>query len=241
MAMNWIKVRDDLHEDPSVLWIAQQLKTRPETVVGYCLRFWGLVSRQTCDGCLKGVAMMSLENAISLPGFGSLLVRAGWLEYDDSDPEWPIIKVPKFERHLSEGAKQRALRAEQKRRERVAKTSDKCRKPPTTREEKRREESKELKFFTPAFHEFWSAYPARSGRKVGKQAAAKLFAAIEDQAAVVSAAANYAASKTAVDGYAKDPERFLKNGFWLDWTEYVKPESRVATEEDARSWTYSND
>lgn len=145
MAGDWIKMREDLHEDPAVLWMAQQLDTRAEMVVGYCHRFWGLVSRQTCDGCLKGPTLLSLGTVLGLPGFPELLVEAGWLEYDDSDPNMPVVTIPKFEVHLSESAKKRALAAQRKQKERAEKEarereemSRKSCDKNVTREEKRR-------------------------------------------------------------------------------------------------------
>ncbi len=118
MAGDWIKMREDLHEDPAVLWMSQQLSVRPETIVGFCHRFWGLVSRQTCDGLLVGPTLSSLGNVIGLPGFPELLMQAGWLDYDESDKNRPVVMIPKFERHLSESAKKRALAAERKKQER---------------------------------------------------------------------------------------------------------------------------
>lgn len=115
MPGDWIKMREDLHEDPAVLQIAQELEVRPETVVGMCHRFWGWVSRQCHDGSVTGVTLVSLGSVIGLSGFPELLVRVGWLEYDDSDPQSPVIHIPKFERHLSEGAKARALASERQR------------------------------------------------------------------------------------------------------------------------------
>lgn len=80
--------------------------------------------------------------------------------------------------------------------------------------------SKERKnIYTPLFEQFWKAYPKRNGNKVGKQATLKLFLALneEDHQSLLQATENYANSKTAKDGYAKDPERFLKNEYWKDW------------------------
>ncbi len=158
MAGDWIKMREDLHEDPAVLWMAQELDVRPETIVGMCHRFWGLVSRQTRDGCLRGPRLASLGNVLGLPGFPELLIRAGWLEYDDSNPEMPITTIPQFERHLSESAKKRVLEAEKKRKQRAGKVSpkprDKCPRKTATRGEesksKSKKESKPKKFTQPS-------------------------------------------------------------------------------------------
>lgn len=79
----------------------------------------------------------------------------------------------------------------------------------------------------PFFEDFWKVYPTRNGHKVGKAKTLKLFASLPDgdKELIVRAAANYAKSKTAKDGYAKDPERFLKDDYWKDWIETKKEDS----------------
>lgn len=147
MAGDWIKMREALFEDPAVLQMAAKLETRPEHIVGYCHRFWGWASRniyvddvtENCDGCheasVTGVTLESVEAVLHLPGFLSLLCDVGWLTYDDTGED-PVIVVPKFDRHLSEGAKERVLTAERQRKSRAKKASQK----PVTREDKNREE-----------------------------------------------------------------------------------------------------
>jgi hypothetical protein len=72
-----------------------------------------------------------------------------------------------------------------------------------------------------AFEIFWEAYPKRDGKKLGKQATKEKFLKLspEDVESILVAVKNYTGSKTALDGYAKDPERFLKKDFWKDWIE----------------------
>ena len=145
MAMNWIKMRDDLHEDPSVLAMARELDTRPEHIVGYCHRFWGWVSRNCNADSVTNVTLESLEGVLNLPGFCDMLVKVHWLEYVIEDGV-PLIRIPNFERHLSQGAKRRALAAERQRQKRenchadVTNVSRANRDKIVTREEKRREE-----------------------------------------------------------------------------------------------------
>lgn len=143
MGLSWLKVREDLHEDPAVLRMASQLKTRPEHVVGYCIRFWAWVSRNCHGGSVTGVTLLSVETVLNLPGFCDMLVTCGWLEYSEASGE-PVITIPKYDRHLSEGAKERALAAERKANERkrkgenVTEMSRSKRDNSVTREEKRR-------------------------------------------------------------------------------------------------------
>lgn len=145
MAGDWIKVREDIHEDPAVIAMALRLDERPETVVGFCVRFWSWVSRQCHAGSVTNVTLVSLERLLNVPGFLHALCDVGWLEYRDDEGQ-PVIEIPKFERHLSQGAKARALAAERKRSQRtqchapVTKVSRSQRDESVTREEKRREE-----------------------------------------------------------------------------------------------------
>ena len=115
---HWIKVRDDIHEDPAVLRIAAKLKIRAEAVVGYCVRFWSWVSRNTSDGVVANVSLDSVEEVLSMPHFLHMLCEVGWLEYIEGEHGRSQIIIPNFERHLSEGAKARALKARQKQKER---------------------------------------------------------------------------------------------------------------------------
>lgn len=80
------------------------------------------------------------------------------------------------------------------------------------------------------FEMFWHAYPQRNGKRVGKQTARKLFKAMkmQDMIQIVQAAKNYAVSERVANGYAKDPERFLKNEFWKDWLEPEEPVQKLS-------------
>ena len=96
-----------------------------------------------------------------------------------------------------------------------------------------------------AFDHFWSAYPKRKGRKVGKQKAAMLFANLsaDDQDLAVHAAANYADSDDSKRGFARDAERFLKSSYWRDWIDHVESppaSSRVPTDDDLTNWNASD-
>lgn len=140
-AMAWIKMRLDLAEDPAVIEMAEKLNVREEMIVGYCHAFWSWVSRQCHAESVTGVTLVSLGRRLNLPGFPELLRDVGWLEYDDTG-ERPVITIPKFDRHLSESAKKRAIDADRQRKRRNSVTQvsrNKCDKT-VTREEKNREE-----------------------------------------------------------------------------------------------------
>jgi len=84
------------------------------------------------------------------------------------------------------------------------------------------------------FDEFWQVYPRRNGVRVGKVATLALFKKIPeaDWLDVTLAAINYSDSKQVTDGFARDPERFLKKDYWRDWVEKPKVESRYAEVDD---------
>lgn len=141
MSGEWIKMRIDLMEDPAVMQMADKLDVREEAVVGYCHALWSWVSRQCHADSVTGVTLVSLGRRINLPGFPELMCDVGWLEYDDTG-ELPVIRIPNFERHLSQSAKKRANSAlrQSKRRASVTQPSRTERDTSVTREEKRREE-----------------------------------------------------------------------------------------------------
>lgn len=74
------------------------------------------------------------------------------------------------------------------------------------------------------FVAFWTEYPTRNGKKLGKQTAKRLFLRLspEDQDEAIEAAKNYCRSERVLNGFSRDAERFLKADFWRD---FVTPEA----------------
>ncbi len=244
MAGDWIPIRLDLPEDPAVLRMADKLETRPETVVGYCVKFWSWVSRQCNAPTVTGVTLKRLGDSIALPGFPELLVDVGWLEYDDSG-ENPVITIPNYDRWLSESAKSRALtrkRVKKSRNASVTQVYGKCNAPSVTKtlpqnrteqnssqngqssQEKNPKRVASRPFVYPDdFEKFWAAYPRR--RRVKKRAALKAFqAATKDTTpeAIQEALVAYAASDDGRD-YPPEPARWLKEQRWEDDRDSWRP------------------
>ena len=147
--MPWIKMRIDLYEDPAVIQMADEMGQREEVVVGFLHRIWSWASRQCHGGTVTGVDFVSLGRVTACPGFPAIMERAGWLESGMTSDGKPFVRFPKWDRHLSEGAKERALSSERKQRQRkknnpesVTEMSRSKRDNSVTREEKRREENK---------------------------------------------------------------------------------------------------
>jgi len=81
----------------------------------------------------------------------------------------------------------------------------------------------------PEFEMFWKKYPKRGGRRVGKAAALRLWMKLkpEEQCEAFAAMERYAEGETAKNGFARDAERFLKAGYWKDWSEEVEVDPEV--------------
>ena len=243
-SLNWLKVKDDLHEEPEVLEMARRLKTRPEHVVGYCIRFWGWVSRNCHDGTVTNVTLESLESVLTLPHFLSMMCDVGWLEYVESTSGTSII-IPNFDRHLSQSAKRRALEARRQAAYRVTQASQKRHADTVTREEKRREENitpKPPSGASAHFDQFWSIVP----KKVAKATARKSYDRsvkrirlekpdLEDVHAYLrSRMAAYANSEVAKTEFCCNPSTWLNGGRWDDddsaWTRSAPQEPEVRYE-----------
>ncbi len=79
--------------------------------------------------------------------------------------------------------------------------------------------------YSEKFLEFWENYPSRNGKKLNKKKCFSLFNKLNNQERkeVDVAAKNYARSKRVLDGFIKDPERFLKDKYWREW---IEPETK---------------
>jgi hypothetical protein len=105
MPGEWIKMRVDLSGEPEVIGIAERLKLSPDAVVGKLLRVWGWASKVTADGRVPFVSAKYLDKVADRKGFADAMAAVGWLAWEGDT----TLVVPNFDRHMSEGAKARAL------------------------------------------------------------------------------------------------------------------------------------
>jgi len=80
------------------------------------------------------------------------------------------------------------------------------------------------------FEQFWQAYPARNGKKVGKKMAHKEFIKVMPAVrfeVLMEAVRGYAVS---CNGFPKDAERFLKHEIWKDCLEGDRPADKVVAD-----------
>ena len=71
MALEWIKMRCDLPEDPTVISIAADLHLTEDAVVGKLLRLWAWADRHLVDGYAPGVTASWVDDLVRAPGFAA--------------------------------------------------------------------------------------------------------------------------------------------------------------------------
>lgn len=190
MAGDWIKVEHSTLDKPEIFVMADQLGIDGDAVVGKCLRFWAWVDNNSVDGRVdvKVTAVrLQVDRLCSCKGFTDALISAGWLKVSDDGMS---VKIPNFQYHNSESAKERALktRRQQKWRDKTkGKSVDDCvdgnasttaSTTASIREEKRREEKNKEKNIRDSdestdFENFWQAVSRRWHGSSGNKSEAK--------------------------------------------------------------------
>ena len=130
--MAWIKVELSLPDKPEVCQIASILDLDIDAVTGKLIRIWGWASR-SChgDGVTSVTVMSHLDRIAGVTGFVAALVKVGWCRVENDK-----LLFVNFDRHNSQTAKDRALAAARKARQRVTEMSRSDRDNSVTREEK---------------------------------------------------------------------------------------------------------
>jgi hypothetical protein len=135
MAGDWMKIELELPDKPEVHAISSQLNIDPDAVVGKLIRVWQWFDKHTTDGNAYGVTYSLPDRITGVIGFGEAMMFVGWLEQADKN-----LVMPKFDRHTSASAKQRALTAK-----RVAKTRNGNSNAPNVTQALAREEKRRVK------------------------------------------------------------------------------------------------
>ena len=87
------------------------------------------------------------------------------------------------------------------------------------------EVEEEVEVYSDTVEQFWSKYPKRNGKRIGRgdcESYIRNRIIKADLESLVTATQHYAESKQATTGYAKDPIRFLKKDYWREWIEPEK-------------------
>jgi hypothetical protein len=225
MAGEWIKMRADLHDDPAVFRLASMLGIDKYAVIGRLHTFWSWADRHSVDGFVDGAASTYVDEVVRFEGFAESLVKVGWLEVADEG-----IRIPKFDRHNGDSAKQRALKNERQARWRAGKDGSVVNpvdaSPSTeasTREEKRRED-KPPSHDAEKFGEFWSAFPRKDSKADALKAFVKL--KVDDELFALIMAGLERARES--EQWTKDGGKFIQYAAtWLNKRRWEDEESAL--------------
>jgi hypothetical protein len=199
MAGEWLKFECSLPEKPETMAITVAMGwDDTDLTVGKLMRLFRWFDQQTIDGNAHGVTPALLDKLIGVTGFVQAVANAGWLTVSSAG-----LALHNFDRHNGATAKSRAQTAKRVANHRAEHQSDQplggCNAPtvtpPLAREEKRREESKEIESRAtrlpkdwepepepeaergisrlvelPKFRDYWSAKAGKDARKTNWQA-----------------------------------------------------------------------
>ena len=160
--MAWIKAMKDLHEDAVIMAQAAKLNMDERLLAYIWIDMWHWAGEQTADGFIAAITPDMIDRRTRVPGFAASAGK--WLTFTDTG-----VTFYKWDTHNSESAKKRVLAAERQSRSRHADVTDMSRSErdkSVTREEKRREEKKQI-HESPAFDKFWDAWP-KTHRKTNR-------------------------------------------------------------------------
>lgn len=106
MAGDWIKMRDNLWDDPRVSKIVDMTDSSEAAVIGALYWLWAMADQHTENGILPGLTLRSIDRKTSVPGFAEALCAIEWLA-DHPDG----VRIIDFEKHNGSSAKKRCQTA----------------------------------------------------------------------------------------------------------------------------------
>ncbi len=106
MSESWMKVEKHTPEKPEIFAIADMLSIDPEKAFAKCFKFWRWADSQIADGNALGVTKVAVDALVVQPGFADAMEKVGWLAFDGK-----VMRVPRFDSHMSQSSKTRALTA----------------------------------------------------------------------------------------------------------------------------------
>lgn len=139
--MNWFKFEHATLRKPEVYRIAERLNVHRHHAVGMLCEWFAWVDQNALDGHAPYVTETSIDDIVGHSGFASTLLDVGWLQVRSGS-----LVIPRFDRHLSQGSKTRAVSGERQRKHRAASVTSPSRSPRdriVTRGDKRRENKEE--------------------------------------------------------------------------------------------------
>lgn len=220
MAGDWIKMNRSLPRDPRVVRISSALKADRLRTVGGLLSAWCLADELTEDGRLPYYTPDLLDELVGLPGLSAAMAEVGWMVIGED-----FLEFPRFSEHNGNSAKRRAQDAVRKMSAREAdKTRTNCGLE-KRREEKRREDNKEVLAISLGNSELWPSH--------------------DDSADAASGGASQPARKPAMpprmaQDRSEQPERTQTSAAWFDALKSRVNGLKTEWQKPAR-WSYAED
>lgn len=119
MAGDWIKMRNNLWDDPRVGRLAELTNTSEATAIGALYWLWAMADQHSEDGFLVASTLKTLDRKTGVPGFGAALASIGWVAEDEGG-----LRITRFDEHNGASAKRRMLDAQRKANGRKVSASD---------------------------------------------------------------------------------------------------------------------
>lgn len=104
---NWIKWEIGLHEKEEVIAMSERLGMDRFAVAGRLMTVWGWFGNNTVDGNASSVTKAFLNEQVGVTDFCEAMSEVGWLKLGVDGK----ICISNWDRHMSKGAKSRALTA----------------------------------------------------------------------------------------------------------------------------------
>jgi hypothetical protein len=119
MAGDWIKMRNNLWDDPRISQLCDMTDALEATVIGGLYWLWSAADEHTEDGFMPGLSTTGIDRKTGVKGLGAALVSIGWIK--DSDIGITILR---FDEHNGASAKRRSADAQRKANSRNVSASD---------------------------------------------------------------------------------------------------------------------
>lgn len=119
MAGDWIKMRNNLWDDPRISNICDIIRAGEACVVGGLYWLWSAADEHTESGFMPGLSSGSIDRKTGVAGLGDALVHIGWITEDKEG-----ITINRFDEHNGTSAKRRSTDAQRKANTRSLSASD---------------------------------------------------------------------------------------------------------------------
>jgi hypothetical protein len=242
MSGDWIKMRNNLWDDPRVSRLCDMTGESEAAVVGGLYWLWASADEHTEDGYMPGLSVTGIDRKTGIKGLGQALVDIGWIEDTEGG-----ITIQRFDEHNGTSAKRRCMEAKRKADGRKVSASDADEVQTESAEIGTScvaKEEKNIKTKTNAqptgFAEFWSAYPRKEGKAKAEQAWNKQKPDLATVLAALAIAKNSDQWRKDNGQYIPHPATWINGKRWEDGQEQAQIPSSVSASIDGDIVTLPN-